>query len=113
VERKIVEKFYVEVKESRNPRVVYIPKNPEEYMQSQQPGEVELELIEEIFEELKDRLCYLEIYPGDGKELSEGDMGFNDAVTVFDDLLGEVEDKYMEEYGAYENDEEEELDDEE
>ena len=66
------------------------------------PGQYERDIIKEIFEQLRDRLCYLEIHMQDNKKLSEGDQAFNEAVVVFDDLLGEVESDMLIEYGSKE-----------
>jgi len=105
-----LKKFFIYSDRNRNPKLVYLPKDSEELMQEKEPGQDERELIEEIFDELKDRLCYLEIHPQPGGHLSEGDQVFNEAVVVFDDLLNELEAEKLAEYGGNEDLEEEELD---
>lgn len=58
------------------------------------------DLIKEIFEEIKDRLVYLEIHPEDTAtgQLSLEDEAFNEAIIHFNDILLEVKEQFTEQY---------------
>ena len=76
----------------KKPTKIFIPKFYTILGEHMEPGQEQRELIEDIFEDIRNRLMELE------SNIQKDDVQFYEAIEIIKDLLIETEDYFMEEY---------------